>query len=142
MKKKEVPQDNEGLHEDKFRDLCYATDEDGKYVAVLSTGWTPKNAAMKQAWEEINAKVEKTRNLVLQGEKSILAYHMEKNIMEVKLLSQYTGIPRRKIRKHMKPEVFSKLNTEILQRYAEALNISVEELTDIKQLEGKNKADG
>ncbi|MDT8393474.1 MAG: hypothetical protein RQ761_06495 [Bacteroidales bacterium] len=135
MKKKEVPQDNEGLQEDKLRDLCYAVDEDGSYVTVKSSGWEPKNAAMKQAWEEVNIRVEEARQKVLRGEYSILAYHMEKNIMTAKLLSQYTGIPRRKIRKHLKPEVFEKLRHGILQKYAEAFNITTEQLTDNQVLE-------
>ncbi len=135
MKKEQVPQDNEGLHEGKFRDLCYAVDDDGNYVAVHSTGWSPKNEAMKQAWEEINIKVDEARNKVIDGELSMLAYHMEKNIMAIKLLSQYTGISRRKIRKHMKPDVFANLETEVLQKYTDAFNISMEELIDIKRLE-------
>ncbi len=58
MKIKDVPQDNEELHEGKFRDLCYAVDKDGKYVTVHSTGWTPKNAALQQAWVYVNEKIE------------------------------------------------------------------------------------
>lgn len=134
MKKKEVPQDNEGLQEDKFRDLCYAVDEEGNYVTVHSSGWSPKNAAMKQAWEEINQKVEKVRLKVLKGERSILAYHMEKNIMTVKLLSQYSGIPRRKVKKHLTPGGYLKISQEELQRYADSFNISLEHLTDMNQL--------
>lgn len=137
MKEKEVPQDNEGLHEDKFRDLCYAVDDDGNYIAVHSSGWSPKNAAMMQAWDEINLKVEKVKKEVLNGEKSILAFHMEKNIMAIKLLSQYTGISRRKIRKHLKPANFTLLKAVDLQKYAEAFNITIAELTDLKQLEAK-----
>jgi hypothetical protein len=134
VKKKEVPQDNEGLHDDKFRDLCYAVDDDGNYTTVHSTGWSPKNEAMKQAWEEIHTQVEEARKKVINGELSMLAYHMEKNIMAVKLLSQYTGISRRKIRKHLKPEVFAKLDTNILEKYAEAFNIRLEDLTDTNRL--------
>ena len=50
--------------------------------------------------------------------------------MAVKLLSQYTGIPRRKIRKHLKPAGFQQLEAETLQKYAEVFNLTVEELTD------------
>ncbi len=49
MKKHEVPQDNEGLLEDKQLDLCYAVDENDNYVTVPSHGWAPKNAALLQA---------------------------------------------------------------------------------------------
>lgn len=135
MKKKEVPQDNEGLHESKFRDLCYAVDENGNYVTVHSTGWVPKNAAMQQAWEEIHEKVNVTRQRVLAGELSMLAYFMKKNIMDLKLLAQYTGIPKRKLKKHMKPGKFQTLDRKVLEKYAEVFNITIEELTNISGLE-------
>lgn len=135
MKKKEVPQDNQGLHEDKFRDLCYAVDEDGNYTTVHSTGWEPKNEAMLQAWEEINIKIDKVRDKVKDGELSLLAYFMASSIMDIKLLSQYTDIPKRKIRRHLKPAAFNKLSQDILENYADALGIEVEVLTDMTQLE-------
>jgi hypothetical protein len=134
VKKKEVPQDDEGLLEGKFREPCYAVDDDGNYIAVPSTGWAPKNAALKQAWAEINLKADEAKRHVLEGRVSILAWHMEKKIMGLKLLSQYTGIPRRKIRKHLKPEVFSELEHSVLQKYAEAFNITIEELTNTDAL--------
>jgi hypothetical protein len=139
MKKKDVPQDNEGMLQDKFRELCYAVDEDGNYVTVHSTGWTPKNAAMRQAWEEINIKAEKARKLVLLGKKSILAYYMEKSIMDIKLLSQYTGFPKSKIKKHLKPSGFEKIGNEILSVYAEAFKITIDELKDISRLEKEDE---
>lgn len=135
MKKKDVPQDNEGLLQDKFREPCYAVDEDGNYVTVPSTGWAPKNAALKQAWEEVNEKVDAARQEVLGGKRSMLAWYMEKNIMTIKLLSQYTGIPRRKIRKHLKPSILVELPHKTLQAYADVFNITIEELTDTKVLE-------
>lgn len=125
MKKAEVPQDDEGLLEGKLREVCYAVDESGNYITVLSTGWTPKNAALKQAWEEVNEKAEEIKRKVLGGKLSPVAYYMEKNIMNLKLLSQYTGISKWRIRKHLKPKVFSKLDDETLARYAKAFETSV-----------------
>jgi len=137
VKKKEVPQDDEGLLQGKFREPCYAVDDDGQYITVASTGWGPKNAALKQAWEEINIKVDEVRDDVLEGKSSILVWHMEKNIMGIKLLAQYTGIPRRKIKKHMKPAVFEELDPDTLNKYAEVFNITIEELTNINALQDK-----
>lgn len=133
MKKKEVPQDDEGLMEGKMKDLCYAVDENGKYVQVFSTGWEPKNAAMKQAWEEIQEKVEQTRQNVLEGKVSPIAFYMEKNIMNPALLAQYLEMPKRKVKKHMKPEVFRKLDRKILEKYAETFGITVDELCMINE---------
>ncbi len=128
MKKKEVPQDDEGLMEGKIKDLCYAVDEKGKYVQVFSTGWEPKNAAMKQAWEEIREKVEHTKQNVLEGKVSPIAYYMEKNIMNISILAQYLELPKRKVRKHMKPKVFRNLSKKTIEKYAETFRITVDEL--------------
>ena len=128
MKKKDLPQDNEGIHEGKFKDLCYVVDQDGNYVTAQSTGWSPKNTAMLQAWEVIHEKVEETRHKVISGELSPIAYFMEKNMLDIKMLSQYTGIPKRKVKRHLKPVVFQDLDNETLEQYADAFDISVEEI--------------
>ncbi len=133
MKKAEVPQDNEGLLDGKLREVCYAVDETGNYVTVLSTGWTPKNAALKQAWAEVNEKVEEVKRKVVEGKLSPVAYYMEKNIMDLKLLSQYTGIPKWRIRRHLKPKVFSKLDNETLAKYAKTFEIPVASLRNFNE---------
>ena len=132
MKKQEVPQD-EGLTEGLYEDICYALDENGKYTVVPTTGWQPKTDAMLQAWEVIHEKVEQARQRVLAGELSPVAYYMEKNLMDVKLLSDYAGLPKRKIRKHLKPNNFNKLDNKILARYAETFGISVDMLRNFRE---------
>jgi hypothetical protein len=127
MKKKEVPQD-EGLMEGRFEDVNYALDENGNYVAVLSKGWQPKNDALLQAWDVIHEKAEIVRQEVIAGKVSPIAYYMEKNIMDLSLLSDYVELPKRKVRKHLKPEKFAQLEDEILQRYADAFEMTLEEL--------------
>jgi hypothetical protein len=132
MKKKEVPQD-QGLTEGLFEDVCYVLDENGNYTSVTSTGWQPKTDAMLQAWEVINEKVEQVRKRVLSGELSPVAYYMEKNLMDIKLLAEYTGLPKRKIRKHLRPDHFDKLDYEILSRYAETFGIDLDMLRNFRE---------
>ena len=132
MKKNEVPQD-QGLTEGRFDDVCYALDENGNYVAVLSKGWKPKVDAMLQAWEVINEKVDQVRQDVLAGKVSPIAYYMEKNIMDVKLLADYVDLPRRTVRKHLVPENFSRLEEAILARYAETFGIVTDELRNFRE---------
>ncbi len=135
MKIKDVPQDDDGfLEEGKVRDMCYAVDEDGNYKQVLSIGWNPKNEAMKLALQLVNEQVEKTKQQVIEGKLSPIAYYMEKCIMDVKLVSQYTGIPKRKIRKHLNPDVFIKLNPAEIEIYAKVFNISNTDLMDIEKI--------
>jgi hypothetical protein len=132
MDKKEVPQD-EGLTEGRFEDICYALDENGNYTVVPTTGWQPKTDAMLQAWDVIHEKVEQVRQRVLSGELSPIAYYMEKNIMDVKLLADYAGLPKRKVRKHLKPEYFNKIDDKVLGRYAETFGISVDLLRNFRE---------
>jgi hypothetical protein len=132
MKKKEVPQD-EGLMEGRFEDLNYALDENGNYVTVLSKGWAPKNEAMLQAWDLIHEKTEQVRQDVLAGKISPIAFFMEKNIMSLKLLADYVELPKRKVRKHLKPEKFTQLEDDILQRYADTFEITLEQLKKFRE---------
>ncbi|OIP05575.1 MAG: hypothetical protein AUJ97_00535 [Bacteroidetes bacterium CG2_30_32_10] len=135
MKIKDVPQDDDGfLQEGKVRDLCYAIDEDGNYKQVLSIGWNPKNEAMKLALQLVDEQVENTKQAVIEGKLSPLAYYMEKNMMDVKLLSQYTGIPKRKIRKHLNPNVFFKLKPSLIEQYAKIFNLSIQDLLNIESV--------
>lgn len=132
MKKEEVPQDGNNMHEGKFRQLFYATDNAGQYVPVTSVGWEPENVAMTQAWEEIHAKVEAARQRVLAGEASPVLYYMEKTIMDLPLLASYVGKFQWQVKRHMKPAVFNKLSDNMLRKYAAAFKISIKELKEVK----------
>ena len=116
--------------EGRTRDLCYAVDENGEYVQVLSTGWEPKNAALMQAWEEINEQARTVYSRVQAGEASPLAFFMAQCMFDIRLLSDYTGLPRRKVRAHLEPESFGRLDEVTLKKYAEAFNITVEDLVN------------
>ena len=128
MKKKDVPQDDENLFEGKFKVVKYAVDDDGNYGTVGSSGWEPENAVLNQAWEDINKKVEETKKKIRTGALSPLAYHMEKNIMDVGMLSQYMDFSKRKVSKHLEPKGFESLDEKTLKKYADVFDISVEEL--------------
>ncbi len=128
MKKHEVPQDDANMLEGKLKDPCYVVDENGKYITEYSVGWDARNVVMQQAWDSINEKVEEIKQKVLDGKLSPLAYHMEKSQMDNRLLSKYVGFSRCKVKRHMKPKNFNKLDHKILIQYAEALRIGVEEL--------------
>ena len=75
--------------------------------------------------------LETIRKQILDGQLSPLAYHIQTNLFDVKLLSDYTGIPKRHIKKHLKPEFFNQLDEEILKKYASVFEITVEELREI-----------
>ena len=128
MKKEEVPQDKSNLESADFRELCYAVDEDGSYVSVNSSGWEPKTLALSRAIERIQERIEVARQKVLSGESSPLEYFMEKHKMDVPVLASYAGIWAWRVKRHLRPGPFSKLNERMLTRYASVFEISVDAL--------------
>ncbi|HRD40204.1 MAG TPA: hypothetical protein PLC65_16375 [Bacteroidia bacterium] len=131
MKKEEIPQDKSAL-EKYTRDMLYVKNADGKYTTALSTGWEVKKVALDNAWEDINERVKETALAVKNGEKSPVAYYMELKLMDLTLLSAYTGFWKFNIKRHMKPSVFAKLSDEKLSRYAKAFDITLQELKNFK----------
>jgi len=75
--------------------------------------------------------IEPVRNQILAGKLSPLAYHIESKFFTVSLLSSYTGISKRHIKKHLQPEDFNQLDEVTLTKYATALGISVEDLKKV-----------
>jgi len=134
MKVNEVPQDEAFLKEGKIRDLCYVVDKDGHYTKVLSKGWEPKNEAIRLAWKNIYEQASVTREKVLAGIKSPVAYYMQINIMDVHILADYMDISVWRVKRHLKMKVFRKLSTDILSKYAELFGISVEALINIDNI--------
>lgn len=127
MKSSEIPQDKSAL-EGFTRELCYAKNEAGEYDTVLSTGWDVKKDALENAWEDIEKRIEQAKLESLTNHKSPLFYWMEKNLMDIKLLSKYSGFFIWQIKRHFKPHVFSKLTDKKLKIYADIFGITIDEL--------------
>lgn len=127
MKKEDLPQDPSALV-GVTRDVCYVKDKDGKYTTDLSIGWDVKKQALDNAWEDINERIAEAAAKVKSGEISPVFYFMEKKLMDLPLLSGYTGFWQWTIKKHFKPSVFKSLSESRLQTYAKAFDISVDEL--------------
>jgi len=130
MKKNEVPQDDEAIYQNKFGEglIKYATDEDNQYTTVQSAGWEPEIVALKQAWEEVEEKIEAARLGVAEGRFSPVFYFMEKKLMDPGILASYMGKWKWQIRRHFKPSVFNKLDRPVLHKYAQVFGIDVDEL--------------
>ena len=130
MKIMDVPQDR-GMITDDRREICYAVDEDGKYVLAESAGWEPKNVANSQAWEIIHDQVRKILKKIEAGKLSPLAFHMVNNQMNVSLLAKYVRLSRWRVRRHLKPSGFNRLKPHIRKRYADIFEIDVSSLSQI-----------
>ena len=134
MKSKDVPQDDANMMRGKWKDPIYTVDEKGNYTTSYSLGWDVKNTVLQQAWDNINEKVEETKQKVINGQLSPIAYYMEKNIMDIGLLSKYIGLWKWTVKKHLKPKHFNKLSEKIISQYADIFNITPGQLKDINEL--------
>jgi hypothetical protein len=130
MKKEEVPQDPGSLGK-VTKELCYATDETGKYTTELSQGWEVKAGALDVAWQDIAERVTAAKAKVLRQEASPLLYFMELKLMDVAVLAGYTGFWKWQVRRHLRPAVFKKLSEWKLCRYAEIFEVSVSDLNSL-----------
>lgn len=127
MKKDEIPQDPSVL--DKFtKEVCYAVDESGKYVTELSRGWEVKASALGVTWEDIEKKVNAAKEQVHMGKVSPIAYYIELRVMDLSIVSAYTGFWKWTIKRHLKPSVFKKLSESTLQKYANLFEVTVDQL--------------
>lgn len=127
MKKEEVPQDLSSLGK-LTKEVCYATDAEGRYGTELSRGWDVKIAALDTTWEEVRNRVKAAREKVLRQEASPLLFFIERSLMDIRIVASYTGFWTWQVKKHLKPGPFSKLSDKKLQRYAEIFNTSVDDL--------------
>jgi hypothetical protein len=127
MKKEEIPQDDGALNK-LTREVVYAVDGSGNYTTELSTGWDVKSTALDAAWEDIEQRIVNARQQVLNNEASPILYFIELRLMDIGLVAAYTGFWKWTVKQHLKPSAFKKLSEKKLQQYADAFNVSVEEL--------------
>ncbi|WP_374951569.1 hypothetical protein [Mucilaginibacter sp.] len=127
MKKEEIPQDLSALGK-ITKEICYATDTEGNYQTGLSSGWNVKIDALDLAWADIKKRIETARQKVLDHQASPVYFFMEYRLMDLSILADYTGFWQWQIKRHLKPNVFNNLSDKNLQKYAEAFNITIEDL--------------
>jgi hypothetical protein len=131
MKVNEVPQHNLPEYYERMLKANYALNDEGKYVLVPSKGWDVDELVNRLAFDEFKVKLEETRKAVLSGKKSPLAYYMELRMMIPDLLGKTAGIAAFRVKRHLRPKIFAKLKPAILDRYAQALAITREELKTV-----------
>jgi hypothetical protein len=131
MKINEVPQDNVPQYYEGLKKGHYALNDEGKYVIVPSIGWNAEEVINGLAVDELTANLEETRKAVLAGFKSPLCYHMEVRQMNPKILAQTVGIAKFRVKRHFRPDVFARLKPSILESYAKALAVTLDELKTV-----------
>ena len=113
------------------RELFYSFDKDKNcYTRKVDYQYQANQVIIKQGWDVLEDRLEEIKQQVIRGEKSPLVYFMEKNQMEVPMLSGYSGIRKWRVKRHLKPKHFNRLSQDVLEKYASALDVPVSQLKD------------
>lgn len=132
MKKEHVPQDDSDVYQGQKK-LLYAVDKDGHYQGVKSSGWDVETFATKLAVEELESLTKEAHEEAQQGTASPLKYHMLQARHDVLSLAQASGFFQWQVKRHLKPQVFEKLNEKKLTRYAQVFSKSIRDLKEVPE---------
>lgn len=124
MKVEEVPQDNENVYGERCKAIQYAVNKNGKYEQVKSVGIDPVNTTLKQAWEDVETELSQALLDVKNKIKSPVYYFMKKEIMDIGILSETTGIAKWRIKRHFNPKYFLTLKPKTINQYLEAFKLT------------------
>ena len=116
----------------KYREMLYYYQEDGNFEKKVGYHGEPDRIILQQAWDMFNDRIEEARKKVLSGKASPIVYYMEKIITDPLNLSMMAGIPIWKVKMHFKPWFFKRMSEKDQKKYAEAFNITVEQLKAVE----------
>ena len=129
-----VPQDDSSTYA-SMKKAIYATDGDGKLQSVASSGWDVEEIATKLALDDIDESIKDAYLEVKSGRMSPLYYHMYAARMDLLVLAQSTGFFQWSIKRHFKPEVFSKLSEKKLLEYCDVLGVTIDEIKILPEVQ-------
>lgn len=132
MEIKDVPQEGNATL-GGGRKAIYAKDAQGAMVIVCSRGWEVEEIVTQQAVDILKQQAGVALLRAKSGQASPLEYWMYQKRMDVAILAQSTGLWRWQVSRHLQARHFSRLSDKRLQTYADALGLSVVELTSLPQ---------
>ena len=103
----------------------FLKDDSGDVIILVATSGDTGSAVANAFY---NIKGVKVVILYPSGKVSPVVYYMEKNLLDPLNLSMMAGIDVWRVKWHFRPGVFKRLPNKILQKYADAFNISVDQL--------------
>ena len=134
MKAEEVPQDDNSIYRGQKR-AVYATQKDGEYDVVTSSGWDVEEEATQQAVAELERLADDAYEACEAGEISPLEFHMYDKRLDLLSLSQATGLFQWRIKRHFNAKIFSKLSEKLLTNYADVMGLSIDALKQLPKRE-------
>ena len=135
MKTKEVPQDDNATFKGYGTKAVYAVDENGQYTRSPTTGWEVEEVVLRDVVNDFEKLARKAKIRAIKGETSPIEYFMNKYFMDVPALAAGMGLARWRVKRHLTPQVFDKLNDRLLQRYADFFQVDVDTLKNFKRFQ-------
>jgi len=129
MKKIEIPQEENSTLNGQQK-VMYAPDENGKFEKY-NYGSNIEEYATKLAVQEYEELMAQSLIDIKNNISSPIVYFMYKNRMDIPTLASVVGMFQFRMKRHLKADIFKKLNDKLLQRYADAFQITIEELKGI-----------
>ena len=114
------------------RELLYTYDEEGHYHRNVGFHGEPDRVILQQAWDHFSDRIEEARQRVIAGKASPIVYYMEKFLADPLNLSMMAGISIWRVKWHLRPGVFKRLSEKTLKKYADAFNISIDQLKKVE----------
>ena len=130
MKVNEVPQ--EGKRMLKTTLVHYAVNDKGDFEKVQSTGWDAGYYSLVNIHDEFKELAEQAKVRIKNNQASPLEYFMYHAYLDTEGLAQFAVIPKRKVKKHLTPRGFEKIDDATLARYAHVLHTDVETIKKFK----------
>lgn len=115
------------------RELFYSFDPEKGYGTKVGYQNSANQEIIRQSWEAAELRLSGIRDQVRAGILSPVAYHMERCLMEVPMLAGYMGLPKWRVKRHLRSTVYKRLPDNLRLRYARVFGIDVQVLdnTDI-----------
>ena len=130
-----MEENNNPVYKDKtygqYRELSYSYQDGGIFEKTVGFHGEADRLILQQAWDMFQERIEDARQRVLAGKVSPVVYYMEKNLLDPLNLSMMAGISIWRVKWHFRPNVFKRLKDKTLQKYAEAFNITIDQLRNI-----------
>jgi hypothetical protein len=132
MKIKEVPQDDNATFKGYGTKAVYAVDENGQYTRISTSGWEVEEVVLRDVVNDFEKLAREAKTRVVKGETSPIEYFMNKYFMGVPALAASMGLARWRVKRHLNPRVFNKLNGKLLQQYADFFQVDIDTLKKLK----------
>ncbi|MEI6174734.1 MAG: hypothetical protein WCR01_13370 [Bacteroidota bacterium] len=112
------------------REVFYHFDKEKGFTQKVDYQNPDNQVIIKQSWDAAEQRLDEVKQLVIAGKLSPVAYYMEKRLMEVPMLAAYMEMPKWRVKRHLKPKIFTKLSQEKLAKYAGIFEITIDQLTN------------